>query len=54
MAAATPSEILSISLERAIAAKEESFVNNPAIRERIELVARNPQNRAGVRLWRVR
>lgn len=46
----TPTEILSISLTRAIDAGEKSLVDDPTIRKRIELVARTMQNRSGVRL----
>lgn len=49
MAAATPPEILSVSLQRAIDAGEQPLISDPAIRERVKFIALNPHNRSGVR-----
>lgn len=46
----TPSEILHLAFQQAIAAGEQSLIDDAAIRQQIEFVARNPHNRAGVRL----
>jgi DNA adenine methylase len=46
----SPSEILSLSLNRAITAGVNSLVADANTRARIEFVARNAQNRAAVRL----
>lgn len=47
---ATPASILDLALRRAQTQFSSSFVTDPVIRERVEYVARNRQNRAGARL----
>jgi DNA adenine methylase len=46
----TPPEILNLALQRAAANIKTPAVNNPAISDRVEFIANNIQNRAGVRL----
>ena len=46
----TPSEILEQALQRASANLNKPLIGQPAVVSRIEVVSRNPQNRAAVRL----
>lgn len=47
---ATPTEILTLAIEKALSSKDKSIIENLEIVERIDLVCRNIQNKAGVRL----
>ena len=50
MAHPTPTEILDIAFQRATAHLSSPFINHPEVVSQVEFVARNLQNRAGVRL----
>ena len=50
MAVPTPTEILDLALQRAVSSGENSLLEDSTMRQRLEFVARNPQNRAGIRL----